>query len=345
MIIKSTAIYYGTYQFIPSALADARSYVLDENEHVFEIMPDCLLRNAGFLCGLKKNQHSSYVSFHPQNEVAAFLTESGMDVYDFQGNQIWGMNGQVIALLFSPDGEELWIVERINQKRLLVSVVEAYSGMENTIVEVEDSLYDSGIRLQNMPYGNGVLMELSAGQDGVIVLSLTDDGTLGAKTKVKELFPGHSHILPEFNPNSDRLLTLENDKNLYYSYTWEDLSLVSKQLDYPDHMRIEDSDNDFYPGYQMIYLSNNLAITQSANYRFYLFDPVRMERIEEVVIAGFEPLPTYEVFPNLNDETLYSTVTYFARHGGFLAAITGPGAKKQALIIFKEDDLLQQIKT
>ena len=54
-----------------------------------------------------------------------------------------------------------------------------------------------------------------------------------------------------------------------------------------------------------------MAITgfaQSMNYRFYLFDLIKMERIEELVIDGFEPAPTREMYPRLDDDTLFSTV-------------------------------------
>ncbi|WP_240421941.1 hypothetical protein [Paenibacillus periandrae] len=74
----------------------------------------------------------------------------------------------------------------------------------------------------------------------------------------------------------------------------------------------DDEGSDMNPGYEMLYLKNGLAVTQNMNDRFFLFDPSQMERIEELVFAGYEPVPTNTVFQNLNEETsLYSQISSF----------------------------------
>jgi hypothetical protein len=337
MTINPTAVHYGEYRFIPSAVPTANAYVLDDTDRVFEIAPDCSLKEAGFLRDRAKSKHQSSVSFHPRGTLAAYITETGMAVSDLHGNRMWEINTPVAGLLFSENGEALWIAQKPNAKRIRVSIVCARSGTENAVLEMPDPLYDSGVQLQNMPQGDGVLMELAAGQDGVAVFLLTGFGTPGGAILAKELFPKVSNILPAFSPYMTWLLTLENDEQLYYAYSWPGLSLVARQRDYTDEVR--ENDEEAYPGYSMIFLRNGLAITQSASYRFYLFDPMKMERLSEIVIAGFEPLPVREVFSHTNDEAPYSILDSIARHGGFLAAKTAREAKSQALLIFREDDL------
>ncbi|MDR2527546.1 MAG: hypothetical protein LBD04_00810 [Synergistaceae bacterium] len=334
----------GNYRVIWATLPPARAFVLDEADHVFEIMNDCSLREVGFLRGRSQTWRASRwaaLAFHPVLERAVFLTESGIaiTVTDFAGNRFWAQDGGVVAVLYASDGNSVWTCEKIDPKQLRLALYHAESGGLIAERPFADELYDSSVSLMNLPQGNSVLMELAAGQDGVMVFLLTFDGGIQAR----KLFPGHSHILPAFHPNLDRLLVLENDENLYYAYAWPELSLIAKQREYTKEEWVMEGNSELFPGYHMIYLQNDLAVTQSANYRFYLFDPVRMERIEELVIEGFEPVPTREVYPRLDDDTLFSTVLCFHRHGDFLVAATLKEAKTRALIVFKEEELLKQL--
>ena len=332
MIIQPSAVYEGHYSFCHNPQQSARMYVLNENNHIFEIMPDYSLREAGALHLLTKKKQISYMAFHPSQEHTVFLTEEGMAAADFAENILWKHAGDIVALLYAPNGNSVWLCERADKTHLKITLHDANNGTLLSECLFEDTLYESSVSFQNLPQGEGVLMQLAAGQDGVSVFLLTFEEGI----QTRELFPKCCNIMPTFSPDMTRLLTLENDEMLYYTYTWQELEPLAQQRDFTEE---EWEDEEVSPGYEMLCLSNDLAITQSANYRYYLFDLVKMKRLEEVIIEGFEPLPTREVFPRLDDDTLYSTVVLFCRQGQFLVAKTDTRAKTQALMIFDETGL------
>ena len=332
MIIKPVKIYPGRFNMPFDLLFGWRKFVYDSENRVFEIMEDLEMRHCGKLEGFASQKGIRGLSFHPKKELAAFVTEDGMTVSDFYGNRIWDYKAPVSALVFSRDGEELWIAENTNSNKLFISVVDAKSGMENSANTMEDTLYESSLRLCHAP--ETVLLELAAGQDGIEIREL--DAT-GSAMRHRVVFPKYCHVMPVFHPDGKRCLTLENDEQLFYSYTWPDASLVAKQRDYID---IDREDEEVYPNYSMTYLRNGLAVVQSASMRLYLFDPEKMERLDELVIEGFEPVPIKEVFTNLKDDkSLYSPIERLERFGDMLVAKTGRHAENQALILLSEEDL------
>ena len=141
--------------------------------------------------------------------------------------------------------------------------------------------------------------------------------------------------MPTFRPDGERLLTLETNESLFYQYSWPDAKLVAKQRDFN-----ETDDDEAIPGYYIVYLKSGLVVVQSANSRLYLFDPAKMERLTELVIEGFAPVPINEAFPGLKDKALYSPIGSFERFGDILVATTGRHVKNQAMLLFSEDDLI-----
>ena len=292
-------------------------FVYDHENRVFEIEDDFNMRPCGKLDGVVAKGSIGRVSFHPRKELAAFTTEGGMAVSDFCGNRLWEYEAPVAALLFSRSGDEIWIAENIDKEKLLVSVVDAESGMENSANTMEDSLYESSLSLCHAP--QTVLLELAAGQDGCEIWELDDTNAAMSRRVV---FPDYWHIMPAFHPDGKRLLTLENSELLFYSYTWPDAAIVAKQREFTEAEREGD---ETYPGYSIVYLKNGLAIVQSCTDRLYLFDPKKMERLEELVIEGVEP------------------VQVFTRFGDVLAATTNRNVKNQAIALFAEDELIKLI--
>jgi len=54
-------------------------------------------------------------------------------------------------------------------------------------------------------------------------------------------------------------------------------------------------------------------------------------------------VPTNKIFPNLKDESLYSPIAMFERMGDIILAKTSKYVKNQAMLLFTEDELIQQI--
>ena len=313
-----------------------RKFVYDSESRVFEIVDDFELRACGKLEGIASQTGASGVSFHPQRELAAFVTEEGMAVSDFHGNYLWEYKAPVAAVLFSRSGDEVWIAENTDSKKLFISLVDTESGMENSANTMDDPLYNSFLALYHAP--ETVLLELSAGQDGCEIWELDDTDSA---TQYRVVFPSYSHIMPAFRPDGKRLLTLENDEQLFYSYSWPGMSLVARQR---RHTEKGGADEEAAPGYSIVYLNNGLAVVQSESGRLYLLDPEKMERLEELVIAGFEPVPIHEVFPNLSDDgngPLFSPIEIFGRLSDVLVAITNKRAKNKAIVLLSEDELVK----
>ena len=317
--------------------SSSHHYVYDSENCIFEIMGDFDLRPCGKMVGLVGEKAYCGVSFHPYEDLVAFVTEKGMTVSDFYGNHLWDYEALVVALIFSRDGEEIWIAEKQNEETLFVAVVDAKSGMENSANTFEDPIYDSHPRFCHAP--DTVLMELAAGQDGIEVWEFDDtDSAL----QYRKVFPGYGHLVPVFHPDSRRLLTLDNDDRFFYTYTWPDETLIAKQ----DSTKVNWDDTETINDYYFEYLKNGLAFVQSFNYRFYLFDPTKMERLEELVIEGFEPRQGLykELYPNTKEDgTLHSPLQSFERTGNVLLARTCHLLKNQATVLIAEDDLIKQI--
>ena len=334
MTITPAATHPGTYHMLYHVPAGWRKFVYDAGNRVFEIMDDLTLRPCGSLVGLADKCSISGVAFHPCKELAAFVTDNGMAVSDFHGNRLWEYHKKVAALLFSRDGDELWIAEIIDSNTLFISVVDVESGMENSANTMEDPLYESHLSLAHGP--DCVLLQLAAGQDGIELWRL-DDRESALRREV--VFPHHCHIMPAFRPDGRRLLTLEKDEGLFYSYTWPEAELLAKQQDFAF------DDEELCNNYCIIYLQNGLAIVQSASDRFYLLDLDKMERLEELVIEGFAPVPTNVIYPRLkDDESLCSPIVLFERLGDLLVAKTDERWKEQAMVLLREDEVIRQIR-
>ena len=338
MKITPTKIHAGTFSAPYRVPFGWRRFIYDTGNRVFEIMDNLELRPCGTLAGFARKDELSGAAFHPQKEMAAYLTENGMAVSDFNGTILWEYKTPAAALLFSRNGEELWIAEKIDKDTLRVSVCDAYRGMENSVVAMKDPFYDSSLILYHAP--GTVLMGLAAGQDGCAIWALDD---AEAVMKHRDVFPHKSFFIPAFHPDGGRLLDLENDEQLFYTYDWPAATLIARQRDFTE-AKWNDEEGEALPGFSLVYLKNGQAVVQSASYRFYLFDPEKMARLEELVIDGFEPLPTKEIFPRLeDDESLCSQLVSLERMGDVLIARTGKEIKNQALLLFTEDELFRQI--
>ena len=308
--------------------SDWRRFIYDSENRVFEIMDGLDIRPCGELIGFAGQRRIGGVSFHPNKELAAFVTEDGMTVSDFHGHRLWDYKAPVTTLLFSRSGDELWIAEKFNSEKFLISVVDIESGMEISANTMEDPLYDSHLRLSHAP--ESVLLELAAGQDGCEIWELDDtDATM----RYHEVFPNHCHIMPVFSPDGKRLLTMENDERLFYSYTWPGAEIITRQRDFTE---AELEEEEAMPVYSMVLLKKGLAVVKSALNRLYLFDTDRMERREELVIEGFEPAPANEFSPNLSDKLPYIPIERFERYCDVLIAVTSKDAKNHALAIINE---------
>jgi hypothetical protein len=335
----------GEYWFCPRNNPAQNTFLYDREHRIYRVDRDFELRHAGFFSKeCEKIFHcamNSAISFHPALSEVVFV----MDVVDipytrggcgsvakgdFEGNILWKQEGKFSTVLFSPDGAKIWAAENLDDEHLKLWVFDSRSGHVLASKAMNDELYQSGLHLSDMPCSDHVTLELGAGQDGVMIYEL---GHEGEEITIREMFPHTSCISPAWRPDGKLLLTLENDEYVYYQYSWPEPAVLARQAD----VDFEDDDDNIRPGYELVYLKDGRAVTQSATYRLFLFDPDKMERMAEIIIPGYEPVPTNTVFPRLKEDTApYSLITYFSRVGDIFIARTGEEAKEQAVFLFNE---------
>jgi hypothetical protein len=331
--------YFGEYQFCARNNPTPNTFLYDQNHQVYRINWDFKLRHCGFFSKKANPEVGCSISFHPFVNEAVFVmnayisdTERGGNICgslakgDFDGNILWQREGKFSAVLFSRDGAKVWAAETLDDEHLSLSVFDTQSGDLLATTALDDDMLQSELSLSDIPGSDDVTLELAAGQDGIKIYALSHEAD---KVAVREMFPHTSCITPAWHPEGQKLLTLENDEHVHYQYSYPKMEVLSQQKS------VDLEDENSIPGYEMVFLQGGLAVTQGATFRLFLFDPDKMERLYELVIKDFEPVPTNVVFPRLQEDTEpYSLIANFSRVGEMFIAKTGAEATRQAVFVF-----------
>lgn len=328
----------GSYGFCARNNEAPTAYLYDMEYRVYRLDESLTQHEAGSISNQAKLQFNT-LSFHPFMERAAFIMKEGsVAVGDFAGQLLWSKVGSFVSVLFSREGSLIWTAQKLDENRLRISV---YLSEDGTLVhtsEMEDPLYDSALRMMDIPASDSVTLELAAGQDGVSVYELSIQEK---RLYTKEMFPNESYISPAWHPDGTSLFTLENDMRMFACFSYPALESIEQEQHEEDQ---NEEDSDMNPGYEMLYLSNGLAVTQNMNDRFFLFDPHHMERSDELIFEGYEPVPTNTVFPKLPDDTsLHSQISSLERVGKLFIAKTGSLYETHHMLIIEEAAVLKAI--
>ena len=334
ILIEPKKICKGIYKYISRNNFADFTFLYDKNYSIYSLEPGCELKNAGRLSFKAQLKHNT-VSFHPSDKKAAvILQDSSLAVYDFNADVLWQKSGLFVCQAYTKNGNYIWTVEKLSRNYLRISIFDANNGSLLNSLEIKDTLYDSDPHISDIPDSDNIILELAAGQDGICLFECryTD------KIELTELFPHNSYITPAWLPDGTKIITLENDAQVYAHFSCPQYELLGEQED------MDFDDEDLMPGYNMIYLKNGLAIVQNMNYRHFLFDPVKLKRIDEIAFQGYEPVPTNQIYKNLKDEhTLCSRIVYFDRTGSILTAQTSDKDNEPVTIFIDEDMLINQI--
>lgn len=215
-------------------------------------------------------------------------------------------------------------VERINKERLLISVYATANGQKLAYLVVHDELSESYIRIRDIPYADAVLIELAAGQDGIVVMKFTYKNNVIFS---RELFPGCSYILPAFIPDMTKIITLENDYQLYASFTWPNMVPITRQK------LVDLEDESLIPGYDLIYLKNNLAITQNGYGEHFLFNTIKMMRLRKINFY------IKEISSHQKSYIFTSQIKSLSRLGHLLAAYSTDALGKHVMLLIDESSI------
>ncbi len=334
ILIKPKKIYNGIYKYISRNNFADFIFLYDRNHSVYSLETGCDLKNAGKLSSQALLNYNT-VSFHPSDKKAAvILKDSSLAVHDLNADILWQKSGLFICLAYTKDGSYIWAVEKLSKDYMNISVFDSDNGCLLDSHKIKDTLYDSNPRISDIPDSDNIILELAAGQDGICLFECryTD------KIELTELFPHNSYITPAWSPDGTKIITLENDAQIYAHFSCPQYKLLGEQED------IDFDNEDLMPGYNMIYLKNGLVIVQNMNYRHFLFDPVKLKRIGEIAFCGYEPVPANQIYKNLKDDnTLCSRIVYFDRIGNILTAQTSDKDNEPVTVFIDEDMLINQI--
>lgn len=335
IILEPVKIFKGTYQYcIRNNFSDA-NYLYDLDYSVHQLNMDFELSKVGILPSEAQAKYNT-VSFHPSDKrVAVILKDKSIAICDFDGNILNRQTGVYENLIYSRDGEFIWAIEKPDKNHLRIFVFDKTMLILEQY-EMEDELYDSHPLFSDIPKSHKIILELAAGQDGVSLYECEYKDSISIKEFIlSKKFPKSSFITPAWSPNSLKMLALENDMQTYASFTYPEIEMIAQQTN--------DFENEEQaPGYNIIYLKNGLAIVQNANYRYFLFDPINMKRLDEIVLRGYEPVPASQIYKNLkHDCSLCSRIVYFNRIGGnLLAARTDERHDEPVTILIDEDSII-----
>ncbi|POP47890.1 hypothetical protein CHU32_01770 [Superficieibacter electus] len=310
-----------------NCIAD-NTFVFDCERNIYLVTDNGELQSSGFFHS-QVQLTDPKIAFHPAKFQAVTILETGdLALCDFNGNIIWQAPGNFEVVCCTDGGEKSWTLERINEELVNITLFATASGQLLATLQLADEIYDSVLRLADIPASASLLLEFAGGQDGISVVELTFKEQY---LHSRELFPGNSYILPAITPDNTRILTLENDKQTYAVFRWPQLDLISHQ-----ESQVSDNDN-VIPGYDLIYLRDNLAITQNAVNEYFLFNPLTMTRLEQ--IHFYKALLTTE---KQHDATPLD-ISSLTRVGRFLAASVVEGEKRRTLCLLNEADFIHPL--
>ena len=334
ILIEPEKIYNGIYKYTSRNNFTDFTFLYDKNYSIYSLEPGCELKSAGKLSSEAQLKHNT-VSFHPsEKKTAVILKDNSLAVYNFNADILWQKSGLFVCQTYTKNGNYIWSVEKLNKDYLRISIFDANNGSLLNSHEIKDTLYDSYPRISDIPDSDNIILELAAGQDGICLFECRYTNRI----ELTELFPHNSYITPAWLSDGTKIITLENDAQVYAHFSCPQYNLLGEQED------INFDDEDLMPGYNMIYLKNGLAIVQNMNYRHFLFDPVKLKRVGEIAFRGYEPIPASQIYKNLKDDyTLCSRIVYFDRIGNILTAQTSDKNDEPVAIFIDEDMLIDQI--
>ncbi|EPS0030215.1 hypothetical protein ACVBCQ_001815 [Escherichia albertii] len=299
-------------------------YVYDTGLKLYQVTPSLELIKVGSISeDIRKSEQS--ITFHPTDSKYSIISKSdSLVAYNFNGEKLWEHSGNFQIISCVNNGNIIWTVERINKERLLISVYATENGKKLASLVVQDELSESYIRIMDIPYADAVLIELAAGQDGIIVMMFS---YIDKIIFLHELFPGCSYILPAFTPCMKKIITLENDHQIYATFAWPNMAQIIRQVP------VDKEDESLIPGYDLIYLKNNLAITQNGYGEYFLFDTVKMMRLKKInfYIKETSPHQTSYIFT--------SQIKSLSRLGHLLAAYSTNTEGKHVMLLIDESSI------
>jgi len=281
------------------------------------------------------------LSLHPNASLIAWTAKSdgSLHVADFFGTQVAHITTPqkstaspiASACAFSTDGDYLWHAFTLTSDQIVVQRIDSTTWQPTGKVALDDPFFESHISFGRISQSSGMSIWVAAGQDGQQVYWAEPAAQGIVTTKQQQLAdsgpPIFSHLGNEFLAMGDE------DTICRYSYPNVKLLGMSQIFD-----EREDFEPFLYGGH--CYLNHTTAVASLAEGRLFTMDldrmtrssltlteririklkrPVRTALVEEVFIAGHEPVSSKKIYPTLDDNgMLCSDLTSIERYGDLI---------------------------
>lgn len=241
------------------------------------------------------------VAIHPRLPFFVVAGSNTISMYDLNRNLIEEYKGDIVAALYSSDGDFLWCIEKNSQEQFTITVHNAKNLSQILAKKIcKDELYDSSFSIGLLPETNKIHICQTAGQDGSLIVFAEFTGKDIVLTYPDSLNQNAEAVFPIWGENKYEFLLQQNDTGIF-KYEYPSYKLLQKYL-FPENIE--------YAGYHHTYLNNEKAIIQYDE-QFWVLDLSSMQIKAPFYIIGHEPKETKHFYPSLADDTSMMTDIYY----------------------------------
>jgi hypothetical protein len=279
------------------------------------------------ICGLLPGIEE--LSFSPRGDVLCGVASVGIELVSAEtGVTLRSLAGDFVSARYDARQATLWSISLTDdENRKLLEIRDANSFDVLATVLIDDPYGESHFGLYPHPTVAGMVVWIAAAQDGQQCLwaERTSDGIL-----VRPLTAHSDTTPPAFHESGQEFLLITRDDRyrgilerisfpecrVLGSFAWPN---TGDEADDPLGL----ADNQI--GYDVNYLSDHYALLQSENGRAVVVELATMRVVDELVIAGHEPIPTRQVYPTLNRDGVTGDLEgVYPLGGGMCATVHNP---------------------
>jgi hypothetical protein len=260
-------------------------------------------------CSLVAHESSSPRSFHlptapksialgPAADLFGVAGHEGLQILDLLKKTPVTSFGAFEALAFSPDGEFLWSVRRLDSDLVSVEVRDRQTWRMVSQTHLHDPFGQSSFDLCFHPRGQHVALWAAAGQDGQAIFFARADRAAVQITRLENV---NDTTPPSFSLNGDEFLISVAGSSELRLYSFPESALLGT---------VRCPENEASGDYAQ-FAGDERALLQWGEGQLYLVDLRSHAIVDEVVISGHEPRSISELYPTLKDDPGIGSDLYF----------------------------------
>lgn len=251
--------------------------------------PRLIIRPADF--GAKKwcyDLQSAYLA-HWDEEARIFelIDIDGVMRLDFEKKVLWRLNAPICCGKIDVVNEVISLVQRDNNEQITLLLYDLYGTKKASII-MEDVMYQSTFTIEILPEPMTIALDFGGGQDGIQSYFLQYKEN---NIKIIKKLPEDLSLLFTFD-NHQKAVLLDFYENVFFVVSYPDLQEISR-FDIGEEMQFDNLSK----------ITDKIWLFSNSHNRHYIFDSQRMQIIDEIVVAGYEPQPNEdgELESNISD--------------------------------------------